>query len=569
MAQDTNPPANENIYRVTRRIKKTEQTIYNALRSIHDDSLFVSEIRHLWRELPLLANLRCGLWYSSDFDGTCYFKSTDGHNGNWSFNTGRMNLHVAMLAAERGGCFIVDATRKGKRFPDAMSKTIPIWACVLNRALADYRTLHAQEMLDPSAEQTGNGHLENDSRGGGKTGNSDLENDWDCSLHLPVWISHVEKGNIESRIQSWVESLKSTVVDLETLAKTLKKPLRPLWISQSSVIWLNELPEVDEWSFTPIILVSASRPSIFTQRYTDEDFSWSYIPGAADDEESWARGLTPALFWTHHLDILEGGPTTCNAKVAEIVERDRVYRAQRGIQAPQVRVKSGRFGSEISQSADRECTQHETALDLMIRNGPAEGDGRAFRAEGEPTSESWFIRKASLNLKGFHWIGNTGLAVGNEDCGNRDDIFGMVDCVINCGASSNPTCRSREESYLYLPIVGSKIDRHSLQDHLQEALSFAKQKLSCQKTVLIYCSTGEDISVCVCLAVLLSCYTTTGGYSGSSNSDFVVTKSAVRQQLIYLSAFNSDARPSRGSLRQVFNFFNPNVERVSQDVDID
>lgn len=60
-----------------------------------------------------------------------------------------------------------------------------------------------------------------------------------------------------------------------------------------------------------------------------------------------------------------------------------------------------------------------------------------------------------------------------------------------------------------------------------------------------------------------------GGYSGSSNSDFVVTKSAVRQQLIYLSAFNSDARPSRGSLRQVFNFFNPNVERVSQDVDID
>lgn len=102
MARDTNPPANENIYRVTRRIKKTEQTIYNALRSIHDDSLFVSEIRHLWRELPLLANLRCGLWYSSDFDGTCYFKSTDGHNGNWSFNTGRMNLHVAMLAGDAG-----------------------------------------------------------------------------------------------------------------------------------------------------------------------------------------------------------------------------------------------------------------------------------------------------------------------------------------------------------------------------------------------------------------------------------------------------------------------------------
>lgn len=34
---------------------------------------------------------------------------------------------------------IVDSTRKGKRFPDSMSKTIPIWTCVLNRAIANFR----------------------------------------------------------------------------------------------------------------------------------------------------------------------------------------------------------------------------------------------------------------------------------------------------------------------------------------------------------------------------------------------------------------------------------------------
>jgi tRNA A64-2'-O-ribosylphosphate transferase len=34
---------------------------------------------------------------------------------------------------------IVDSTRRGKRFPDSMSKTIPIWTCVLNRAIAHYR----------------------------------------------------------------------------------------------------------------------------------------------------------------------------------------------------------------------------------------------------------------------------------------------------------------------------------------------------------------------------------------------------------------------------------------------
>lgn len=34
---------------------------------------------------------------------------------------------------------IVDSTRKGKRFPDSMSKTIPVWTCVLNRAISNYR----------------------------------------------------------------------------------------------------------------------------------------------------------------------------------------------------------------------------------------------------------------------------------------------------------------------------------------------------------------------------------------------------------------------------------------------
>lgn len=72
---------------------------------------------HSYPSIPLLANLRCGLWYAPSFDGTCYFKSTDGHNGNWSFSTTRLNMHVAAQAAAAGGVLIVDATRKGKTFP--------------------------------------------------------------------------------------------------------------------------------------------------------------------------------------------------------------------------------------------------------------------------------------------------------------------------------------------------------------------------------------------------------------------------------------------------------------------
>lgn len=32
----------------------------------------------------------------------------------------------------------MDSTRKGKRFPDSMSKTIPIWTCVLNRCIRNH-----------------------------------------------------------------------------------------------------------------------------------------------------------------------------------------------------------------------------------------------------------------------------------------------------------------------------------------------------------------------------------------------------------------------------------------------
>jgi tRNA A64-2'-O-ribosylphosphate transferase len=86
------------IYKAARSIKKRDNSLYNALRSIYQDSVFVGEISQLWPQLPLLANLRCGLWYSSNFHSTCYFKSTDGHTNNCSFSTARLNLHVAHLA---------------------------------------------------------------------------------------------------------------------------------------------------------------------------------------------------------------------------------------------------------------------------------------------------------------------------------------------------------------------------------------------------------------------------------------------------------------------------------------
>ncbi|OAY76622.1 tRNA A64-2'-O-ribosylphosphate transferase [Ananas comosus] len=97
-AAEEEEEARMSIYRASRSIKRRENSLYNALRSIYEDSVFVAEIAGLWPQLPLVANLRCGLWYSPRFHSTCYFKSTDGHTNNCSFSTSRLNLHVAHLA---------------------------------------------------------------------------------------------------------------------------------------------------------------------------------------------------------------------------------------------------------------------------------------------------------------------------------------------------------------------------------------------------------------------------------------------------------------------------------------
>jgi len=137
---------------VRRAIKQRERRTYNHLRSIYEDSLFVHEMLQTLAgggasdsdpgdppapRLPLLANLRCGAWYSDMFDGDCYFKSTDGHTNHWAFSMGsRLNANVLASAAKHGGVIIVDSTKSiVKKFPDALSKTIPIWCAVFNRAI--------------------------------------------------------------------------------------------------------------------------------------------------------------------------------------------------------------------------------------------------------------------------------------------------------------------------------------------------------------------------------------------------------------------------------------------------
>jgi tRNA A64-2'-O-ribosylphosphate transferase len=85
-------------------LKRSNLTIKNRLNSIKQDSEFVTAVADSY-QLPLVANERCGSWYIPPRRkaGSAYFKSTDGHFGQWMFSLRRLNLQVLDVIGEHGG----------------------------------------------------------------------------------------------------------------------------------------------------------------------------------------------------------------------------------------------------------------------------------------------------------------------------------------------------------------------------------------------------------------------------------------------------------------------------------
>lgn len=125
-------PTLNSVNQVLRQLKKEESSLFNCVCSVSSDATFIDEVAKLHSDIPVVANLRCGLWYVRDPKETCYFKSTDGHNGNWAFSTTRLNMHVAEAAGAQNGCVIVDATRRGKTFPVRPPGVQPLAGSIAN-----------------------------------------------------------------------------------------------------------------------------------------------------------------------------------------------------------------------------------------------------------------------------------------------------------------------------------------------------------------------------------------------------------------------------------------------------
>ncbi|CAN6606756.1 tRNA A64-2'-O-ribosylphosphate transferase [Trichomonascus vanleenenianus] len=237
---------------LSKSIRKSSRSVRNRIQSIVKDSQFVCEVSDRYG-LPLIANERCGRWYvpPQKIQESVYFKSTDGHVNQWSFSTRRLNLHVIDTIAGSNGIIIVDSTRRGKRMPDALSKTVPIWCAVLNAMFFDMAELYTP----------------------------------------PNAVSESEHSQIEALIPDFVAHLKGMNLDLEACRDKLKKPLRPLWVTPDQHL-PEEVPHFEE--FYPIVLCTASQ---MVQDGTLHEHGYTYVQGAADDHEEWAQLLTSDILW--------------------------------------------------------------------------------------------------------------------------------------------------------------------------------------------------------------------------------------------------------------------------------
>ena len=98
------PSASTSIKTTLLDLKRSNLSIHNRLTSISADGAFVAKVAEAF-QLPLIANERCGSWYIDPAlkAGSAYFKSTDGHFGEWSFSLRRLNLGVLEVVGGRGG----------------------------------------------------------------------------------------------------------------------------------------------------------------------------------------------------------------------------------------------------------------------------------------------------------------------------------------------------------------------------------------------------------------------------------------------------------------------------------
>eukprot|EP00934_Nitzschia_sp_Nitz4_P005840 Nitzschia sp. Nitz4//scaffold159_size51929//31719//33494//NITZ4_006881-RA/size51929-snap-gene-0.63-mRNA-1//-1//CDS//3329537580//5830//frame0 len=432
----------------SRQDKQVANRALHRLISIYRDAQGLQQLIHSleqeWGEsCPVVANERCGTWYINPLPNnnehtttgtyrrsdpvpvpTCYFKSTDGHSGTWNVSLKRLNLHLLSLLSESKTILVVDSSVR-KVLPDSLARTIPIWACVLNQLVVRFR----RELDMP-----------------------ELAN-WDTDLHLPPFVPEEEYQQICGLLPERVDTLykSQVIVQPKQFLERLTKPIHPVWYSGGER--LDDTPMIRHGSKvkTPIVSMPLSTISGFCSNGSPPvSGSFYYTAGAADDQESWSRNLTPLLFWCNVRDFLH-------------------------------RVASKPLEDEM-----------DTWLDSLV----LESQQRLTNDNLEPSNK--------VDQLAAQRIGNLPVWIGTRRAGRPPDCWMHFDAILNVTDQDYDNMVDSSNHgvyYLKMPVAEGKRDKTQLERWLPVGLAFLWQHaVNSGRRVLVHCNQGKDRSVAVVMA---------------------------------------------------------------------
>ena len=280
---------------------QTEQLRSRLLSIIYDRFYLETKVVPLFPgNYTIIPNERCGNWYASNNKNiTCYFKSTDGHKNQWNFNYRRLNLHLLTELLTNKGIIIVDSS-KYRQIPDSLSKTIPIWCCVLSLTINESLFINKDNEID-------------------------LKKFNDLAiflLDLPIQLESLknEYDSILNKMLNFYETSKKYHSDLNIELKKIGFDvkeneqiikLKPSWIYPGLEL-INISTETETFNDLPVILYNIVLCSVSDYKHISRhhkmlkyqpnkqhnkfDLKFNYYQGAGDDHELWALKLDPNRF---------------------------------------------------------------------------------------------------------------------------------------------------------------------------------------------------------------------------------------------------------------------------------
>ena len=292
---------------VDARFGKTETALSAHQRQLHHrfkslalDRAFVERVRAALPQWPVVGNLRAGAWYVRPTDALARFKSVDGHASAWTFVPSRANLDFAAQALAANGAILVDASRAGKVCPDSFNRTVPLWCCIMNLVFA-----------------AGESH----------------------DVVLPPWSVRGEAERFSAaQLNQWADAVRALVHASQLTFHARGRSFKPYFVLNDCASFgyspFAGLEVADD--VVPVVCVSASAAASAAEHR--EFFSFAYVAGAGDDEENWARGLTPALFSQHSEQLC-----ACEDHAAAEAVVAKLLAAPQAVDTVAQRVCMGRF----------------------------------------------------------------------------------------------------------------------------------------------------------------------------------------------------------------------------------